>query len=118
MSNATVLFQIVAQYVENSDTVTHDVSAGVLTLTRPLFINSGSVSTTYTAIDYASISAPQVITIENRHASASLLVSLDSGVSTDLTIPPGIAQPLFTPGNNVQVKSSTGTVLYTYSIGK
>lgn len=89
-----------------------------LTITRPVFTTSGSATTTYAALNYAGITDPLMIVLINEDATNNLLVSLDSGSTTHLTIPPGHCQPLHVPGNNVQVKSSASTVAYTSAIAK
>lgn len=116
MAALTVSLSVNAPF--NSATGDFRADGSELTITRPLFTGTGSATTSFAALDYAGITAPLMILLRNEDATNNLLVSLDSGTTTHLNVPPGHVQPLHTPGNLVQVKSSASTVIFTSAIAK
>jgi hypothetical protein len=99
------------------DQVSHQAGAQELTLTRPVLFLPGTATTTPAALDYAGVTAPQLITITNTHATVGLKVRV-APTETPLTVPPGHTQPLYAPGDDVEVEAVSGSVSFVYSIAK
>ena len=112
-------FSITAQTSGDGATATFNGASDAVVLSGAMLSGTLALSTTYAAVPLFGITAPKAIVILNESAIA-VLVSLDSGTTDHLTIAatPSVPLCITTPGNNVQVKSASGTPSISYAIIK
>lgn len=115
----TGTFSIVAQTSGDGATATFNASGDAVAMSGAMHTGTLALSTTYAALPYFNVTAPKAIVILNESAIA-VVVSLDSGTTDHLTVAAAPSVPLCitTPGNNVQVKSASGTPSISYAIIK
>lgn len=115
----TGTFQITAQTSGDGATGTFNATGDAVALSGSMHLGTLALSTSYAALPYFGITAPKAIVILNESAIA-VVVSLNSGTTDHLTIAAAPSIPLCipTPGDNVQVKSASGTPSISYAIIK
>ena len=112
-------FSITAQTSGDGATATFNATGDAVVMSGAMHTGTLALSTGYAAVPLFGITAPKAIVIMNESAIA-VLVSLDSGSTDHLTIAAAPSVPLCipTPGNNVQVKSASGTPSISFAIIK
>lgn len=99
----------------DQETLNISVSGVTFPTTVPPYSNSGTANGTFAALDYGGRSSPKFVVFRNTDSANDLILSFD-GTNSHIAIPAGKWAAFPDVTNDIQVKSSSTSTTYTYSI--